>query len=173
MFAIFVSPLWDWIEATTFADDNYIVSEGRDIEESLENCKAKTEQAINWFKKCGLCVNEVCLFNRNDVGRHSVELNGINIEVSKQIKVLGLIFDTKLTLFAQVMAAIEKVNRVKQGLQMVSRFFTKDEMVGFRRASSTVEYGVWSMEQKSGCMQEKTVANIFKDAKNSAERLEL
>ena len=43
LFAIFVSPLWDRMEATTFADDNYIVSEGRDIAESLENCKAKTE----------------------------------------------------------------------------------------------------------------------------------
>lgn len=141
LFAIFVSPLWDVVEATTFADDNYIISEGQNIEESLENCKATTEQAIKWFKNSGLCVNEqkteVCLFNRNDVGRHWMELNGINIEVRKQIKVLGLIFDTKLTWFAQVMAAIEKANRVKQGLRMVNRFFTKDEMV---RLSTSLFY---------------------------------
>jgi hypothetical protein len=133
LFAIFVSPLWDLIEATSFADDNYIVSEGQDVADSLRKCKETTEQAILWFKKSGLCVNEqkteVCVFNKNDVGRHMVELNGLNIEVNKQIKVLGLIFDTKLTWFAQAMSAIEKANRIKQGLRMVNKYFTKEEMV--------------------------------------------
>ena len=133
LFAIFVSPLWDLIEATSFADDNYIVSEGQDVVDSLRKCKETTEQAILWFKKSGLCVNEqkteVCVFNKNDVGRHMVELNGLNIDVKKQIKVLGLIFDTKLTWFAQAMSAIEKANRIKQGLRMVNRYFTKEEMV--------------------------------------------
>ena len=58
--------------------------------ESLQKCKETTEQAILWFKKTGLCVNEqkteVCVFNKNDVGRHWVELNGLNIEVNKQMK---------------------------------------------------------------------------------------
>jgi hypothetical protein len=133
LFAIFVSPLWDLIEATSFADDNYIISEGQDVADSLQKCKVTTEQAITWFKKSGLCVNEqkteVCVFNKNDVGRHRIELNGVNLEVGKQIKVLGLIFDTKLTWFAQAMAAIEKANKVKQGLRLVNRYFTKEEMV--------------------------------------------
>ena len=133
LFAIFVSPLWDIIEATSFADDNYIINEGRDVVDSLQKCKETTEQAILWFKKSGLCVNEqkteVCVFNRNDVGRHRLELNGLNIEVSKQIKVLGLIFDTKLTWFTQAMSAIEKANKVKQGIRLVSKYFTKEEMV--------------------------------------------
>jgi hypothetical protein len=133
LFAIFVSPLWDLIEATSFADDNYIISEGQDMADSLQKCKVTTEQAIMWFKKSGLCVNEqkteVCVFNKNDVGRHRIELNGVNLEVGKQIKVLGLIFDTKLTWFAQAMAAIEKANKIKQGLRLVNRYFTKEEMV--------------------------------------------
>ena len=133
LFAIFVSPLWDIIEATSFADDNYIINEGRDVVDSLQKCKETTEQAILWFKKSGLCVNEqkteVCVFNKNDVGQQRIELNGLNIEVGKQIKVLGLIFDTKLTWFAQAMSAIEKANKVKQGLRLVSKFFTKEEMV--------------------------------------------
>ncbi len=133
LFAIFVSPLWDLIEATSFADDNYIVVEGHDVAESLRKCKETTEKAILWFKKSGLCVNEqkteICVFNKNDVGSHRVELNGLNVEVNKQIKVLGLIFDTKLTWFSQAMTAIEKANRVKQGLRLVNKYFTKEEMV--------------------------------------------
>ena len=133
LFAIFVSPLWDLIEATSFADDNYIVSEGQDVAESLQKCKETTEQAILWFKKSGLCVNEqkteICVFNKNDVGPCRVELNGLNVEVNKQIKVLGLIFDTKLTWFTQAMTAIEKANKVKQGLRLVNKYFTKEEMV--------------------------------------------
>ena len=90
---------------TSVHTNNYIVSEGQDVAESLQKCKETTEQAIFWFKKSGLCVNvqktEVCMFNKNDVGRHRVELIGLSIEVNKQIKVLGLIFDTKLAWFAQ------------------------------------------------------------------------
>ena len=133
LFAIFVSPLWDLIEATSFADDNYIVNEGQDVAESLWKCKETTEQAILWFKKSGQCVNkqktEVWVFNKNDVGIHRVKLNGLSIEVTKQIKVLGLIYDTKLTWFAQAMVAIEKATKIKQGLRMVNKYFTKEEMV--------------------------------------------
>ena len=51
LFAIFVRPLWDLIEATSFADDNYIVSEGQDVADSLQKCKETTEQAILWFRR--------------------------------------------------------------------------------------------------------------------------
>ena len=34
LFAIFVSPLWDMIEATSLADDNYIITEGNDVVDS-------------------------------------------------------------------------------------------------------------------------------------------
>ena len=134
LFAIFVSPLWDIIEATSFADDNYIRREGHDdIVDCLQKCKKSTEMAISWFKKSGLCVNkektEVCIFNRNDVGTHEIELNGLNVKVKQQIKVLGLIFDTKLTWYPQVMTAIERSNKIKQGLCLVGKYFTKEEMV--------------------------------------------
>ena len=58
LFVIFVSPLWDMIEATSFADDIYIIREGNDVVDSLQKCKESTEQAILWFKKSRLCVNE-------------------------------------------------------------------------------------------------------------------
>jgi hypothetical protein len=36
LLAIYVSPLWDIIDATSFSDDNYIIREGDDIEDSLQ-----------------------------------------------------------------------------------------------------------------------------------------
>ena len=151
LFALFVSPLWDIIEATTFADDNYIIGEGQSAADCIQKCKEATEKAISWFKKSGQCVNEqkteVCIFSRNDVGANIIEINGMNIKIKHQMQVLGIIFDTKLTWYPQVMTAIEKANKVKQGLRIVSKYFTKEEMVKISTALfySRLYYGarVW------------------------------
>jgi hypothetical protein len=56
-------------------------------------------------------------------------LNVLTIEVRHQIKVLGLIFVMKLSWYPQVMTAIERANKIKQGLRLVGKYFTKEEMV--------------------------------------------
>jgi hypothetical protein len=163
LFAIFVSPLWDIVEATSFADDNYIIREGMNVEDCLQKCKESTEIAITWFKKSGLCVNEqkteVCIFNQNDVGQHEIELNGVSIAVKRQMKVLGLIFDTKLTWYPQVMTAIEKANKIKQGLRLIGRYFTKEEMVKISTSLfySRLYYGakVWLHAGLSAVLKKK------------------
>jgi hypothetical protein len=50
----------------------------------------------------------------------------MSIAVKRQMKVLGLMFDTKLTWYPQVMTAIEKANKIKQGFRLIGRYFTKE-----------------------------------------------
>jgi hypothetical protein len=119
--------------------------------------------AITWFKKSGLCVNEqkteVCIFNQNDVGQHKIELNGVSVAVKRQMKVLGLVFYTKLTWYPQVMTAIEKANKIKQGLGLIGRYFTKEEMVKISTSLfySRLYYGtkVWLHSGLSAVLRKK------------------
>ena len=60
---------------------------------------------------------------------NKVELGNEKVSVLKNIKILGLIFDSKLNWYSQAMCAIEKANKAKQALQILSRYFFTDEML--------------------------------------------
>ena len=133
LFALFISPLADITTPTTYADDNYLFGCGITEKEAVENCLKETELAMKWFLNSGLCVNkkktEVCVFHRNDSRIKDVNLGNEKVGVMKSIKILGLIFDSKLNWYSQAMCAIEKANKTKQALQLLSRYFSTDEML--------------------------------------------
>jgi len=56
-------------------------------------------------------------------------LNVLNIGVKCHIKVLELIFDKKFSWYPQAMTVIEKAIKIKQGLQLVGKYFTKEKIV--------------------------------------------
>ncbi len=87
---------------------------------------------MKWFLDSGLCVNkkktQVCVFHRKDSRAHEVVLGSEKVSVLKNMKILGLIFDSKLNWYHQTVA-IEKANKAKQALRMISRYFSAQEMV--------------------------------------------
>jgi hypothetical protein len=71
--------------------------------------------------------------------------------------------------------AIEKANKAKQALRIISRFFSPQEMLSCQLHCFTTDF---IMEQRFGfllpCLQllRKTQANIIKDGKNLSKRLQ-
>jgi hypothetical protein len=133
LFALYISPLADTITTTTYADDNYLMGEGKTEMDALEQCKERTELSLDWFLKSGLCVNkkktELCVFNRNDCRLSEVTIGGEEVKVLKEMRILGLIFDSRLNWYKQTTTAIEKANKAKQGLKLIAKFFTTEEMI--------------------------------------------
>ena len=101
-------------------------------QKKVENSLKETKLAMKWFLKSGLCVNkkktEVCVFNRNDSRIKDVVLGNEKVSVLKSIKLLGLIFDSKLNWYTQAMCAIEKPDKDKVQ-QILSRYFSTDEFL--------------------------------------------
>jgi hypothetical protein len=93
---------------------------------------SETKIAIKWFLDSGLCVNknktEVCVFFRNNSRAHEVVLGSEKVSVLKNMKILGLIFDSKLNWYRQTVTAIEKTNKAKQALRIISRYFLLQKM---------------------------------------------
>ena len=92
-YAIFVSPLFDLVKMTNFADDNYDIKSNQFLPLLLE-------MIIKWLKDTGLKVNdlktELCLFSKRHCTLITLNINGFEIKRKRTINVLGVIFDSKL-----------------------------------------------------------------------------
>ena len=62
-------------------------------------------------------------------------LDGIPITTKKSMKVLGVIFDTKLTWYEHISKTIVSANKVKQGLAIISKYFCVEEMLKLATAN--------------------------------------
>ena len=86
---------------TSYADDNYIIETDEKLEIAIAKVKMKAEAAIDWLTNAGMRVNtaktEFCIFHHKDITLQSVVLNDVLVKSKKEIKVLGVFFDSKLT----------------------------------------------------------------------------
>ena len=57
---------------------------------------------------------EVCVFHQHDSRIKDVNLGNEKVGVMKRIKIVGLIFDSKLNWYSRAMCAIEKANKTNQ-----------------------------------------------------------
>ena len=70
LYAMFVSPLFDLVDLTLYADDNYIVRWNTVLQLLIDDMCRSLEMITKWLRQSGLKVNdaktEICLFHRND-----------------------------------------------------------------------------------------------------------
>jgi hypothetical protein len=131
LFSLFISLLADITTSFTYADDNYLLGSGKTEKKALENCIKETKIAMKWFLNSGICVNkkktEVCVFHRNNSRACKIFLGSEKVSVLKNMKILGLIFDSKLNWYHQT--AFEEANKAQQGLIIISKYFSPQKMV--------------------------------------------
>ena len=91
------SPLFDLINLTNFADDNFLVKWHRQIKDLITETEHDLGIMINWLRGSGLKVNEiktkVCLFHKHDTRQINLNLNNCPIKNQNKINVPGFIFD--------------------------------------------------------------------------------
>ena len=86
---------------------------------------------IKWLKDSGMVSNvsktEAAIFYKNDVRLIKIHLGDKQIEVKKSIKLLGVIFDTKLTWSNHIAFSTAKASRTMHALKFVSGYFNEEE----------------------------------------------
>ena len=164
LFAIFISPMEDVVEGlVTYADDNYKISAGLTEAQSLTSCIEGSEVMIKWMNGSGLSVNEskteICTFHRKDIGINNVLLNGVMLSVKHEIKVLGVVFDTKLGWTQQVGKTITAANNAKQAIKLIAGYFNSEELLRLATAYfySRLYYGakVWLISTLAASLKKK------------------
>ena len=133
LFALFISPMYDKSDCITYADDNYTIETGSNIDVTIGKVKMKAEILINWLKDSGMQVNskktEFCIFHKTDIQVQRIKLFDETIESKKEIKILGVIFDSKLTWHNHISQAILKCKKTLQAIKLISINFTIDEKI--------------------------------------------
>ena len=132
LYALFVSPLFDLVNLTNFADDNFCIEWDRDLCVLIDNLEKKLEMITKWLRSSGLVVNEskteVCLFHKNDKPQIIVRVNNVQVLSQKTMNVLGVIFDSKLNWNAHIAKSICKARKALLALRLLKRYFDFNEM---------------------------------------------
>ena len=133
LYALFVSPIFDLAKLTLFADDSYIVHKNKHIPELLVEMQRSLEIIIKWLSQSGLRVNEekteICLFYRKDCPPVKIPINGNEINSKKNIKVLGVYFDSKLDWHLHIQTSITKAKKALQAIKLIKKHFNTKELM--------------------------------------------
>ena len=70
---------------------------------------------------------EFCIFYRYDVAPKKIELFNEKIISKNEIKILGVIFDSKLTWHNHINRTIQRCKKTLQAIKLISTYFTIDE----------------------------------------------
>ena len=133
LYAIFVSPLFDLVKLTLFADDNYVIRWNRCINLLVVDMQRSVELITKWLRQSGMKVNEakteVCLFFRKDHPPINLNFNNVIIKTKPSMGVLGILFDSKLQWQPQVQNAINKSKKALHAISMIKKYFTKSQLL--------------------------------------------
>ena len=151
LFNFYISPLVKEKKFTAYADDNYQVAINKCKKEALKELQAKVIEAEHWMSGSGLKVNigktEVVVFHRYETGQCGITVSGTVIKSKPSMKILGIVFDSRLTWGEHVDHAICNSRRALHAMRTVRRFFTDTEMLRLLTANvfSKLYYGsaVW------------------------------
>ena len=132
LYSIYMSPLFDISELTSFADDNYIIRCHSNITQLKEDMSYHLEQIITWLKGSGLKVNqnktEICIFHKNSCEVSNIMVDGTIVQTSDSINVLGVEFDSKLQWSKHISKTIKKAYKSLHAIKIIKKFFNKNEL---------------------------------------------
>ena len=163
LFALFLAPVYDLLSCFTYADDNYSIETGSDVNQTVGKVKFKVETLISWLAGSGMKVNtnktEFCIFHRNDTAPVIVNLAGYNVTSKNTIKVLGVLFDSKLNWAAHIENTIQKCKKTLQAIRLISDYFNIDERLNIVTSLfySKLYYGadVWLIPSLKSTLKKK------------------
>ena len=102
---------------------------------------------------------EFCVFHKNDTRCTNITINGIQHRTNNKMKILGIVFHTKLNWTEHVKYAIAGANKAKQAIKLIAIYFTKEELLKLWTAYfyGKLYYGskVWLMSTLSGINKRK------------------
>lgn len=151
LFNFYIAPLIKEKELTAYADDNYQIAIHKCKEEALKELQAKVIEAEHWMSGSGLKVNiektELVVYHRYETGRCEITVGDKTIKSKASMKILGVIFDSRLSWGEHVDYAICNSRKTLHAMKTVRKYFSDSEMMQLLTANvySKLYYGsaVW------------------------------
>ena len=133
LFGMFISPLLEQEDLVAYADDTYGQQHGKDKKVVVKQLQEQLNKLMKWFKASGLKINEdkteFIVFYHRDVTQVTINLSGKEIKSSQKIKVLGILFDSKMDWSATVEKTVKSARKACQGVRMIRRYFDENERI--------------------------------------------
>ena len=168
-----------------FADDNTIGSWNPEPLLVKYELESNSANALAWFSENGMSANasksDALLFkygNRNEEIKLSVD--GSDISLSKQAKLLGLTFDEKLTFDVHVNNICKKASRQISAISRIARFLNTDCLhkmynafirSNFLYCANVWHFGIYSNFLKIEKVNKRALRVVFKDYTSSYPEL--
>jgi len=135
LFTLLVDGIADHMSDTNivaYADDMYFIYEADSWESVSEKASQNTKKAMEWLKKSGMVLNssktEAAYFSTRELSNPpEIEIDGIQIVTNQQIKVLGMIFDYKMSWDLHVEKLLKEANSRTQAIRHIQPHLTKTE----------------------------------------------
>jgi len=135
LFTLLVDGIADHMSDTSivaYADDIYFIYEANSWEGVSEMASQNTKKAMEWLKKSGMVLNssktEAAYFSTRELTNPpKIGVDGIQIITKPQIKVLGMIFDYKMSWDIHIEKLLKEANSRTQAIRHIQPHLTKAE----------------------------------------------
>jgi len=173
LFAIFVRPMSEMFECTSFADDSYIDDGDYNLELLVQRLQSNATRLAMWFKNSGLVVNEskteICIFHKTKKISANFVIGEAIVTSKNTLKVLGIIMDSNLNWEHQVSKISQECTKINAGFHILKKYFIKEELLILATSIyySKLYYAasVWLMPSLSPSTKNQAVVNICFDIK--------
>jgi len=113
----------------TFADDSYVIVDGKNRDELLSKTKKVMEVHLKWLQEVGMVCNldKTEIMIMNEPTQVPIQVGSRIVNTRSDMKVLGVQFDSKLDWTKQVSATVSKTNGMYFGLKTIRRHLKPEQ----------------------------------------------
>ncbi len=133
LFNLFISPFLEKSSGPAYADDSYHIAFSKSKQDAVKTLQDRIIESERWLASSGLKVNlektELTIFHRHDTSSANIKVKDIVVNSSSTLKVLGIVFDNRLQWDKQVEKVTRETRRSLQGLNIIKRHFTEQELL--------------------------------------------
>jgi len=113
---------------TTYADDSYVLIKGQ-MEDLQNEVKTTITQHLRYLNKMGMVTNlsktEAAVFSHGLKEELTIDIGGEKFRTGKEMKVLGITFDDKLSWNPHVEKVIGKAKKLNSALSFIRKNLQK------------------------------------------------
>ena len=167
LFSLLVNNIYEALQLgkiVCYADDSYLIFEGDSWDEVCKIASTETTCVMDWLQDVGMVVNslktEAMYFSKHDQVGLKIQVASSEIQVGTTMRVLGVMFDSKLSWGSHITHISNIVKKKIHALRKISTDLNPSELLGIAHGSiySVLYYaaGTWL----NGGLQEKHLRRL-------------
>jgi len=134
-------------------------------QDAVKTLQDRIIESESWLASSGLKVNleknELTIFLRHDTCSVNIKVKDIAVNSSSTLKVLGIVFDNHLQWDKQVEKVTRETRRSLQGLKIIKRHFTEQELLTLVTSQCFSKLYYWSQVWLLPPLKESLYKKLF------------